>query len=83
MNILNWNIRGLNAPRNILRDLLIEHKVSIVALHETKKKMILVLEFLSLFLLKLINEFGYISLVDQVASRLVVTKITFKYLILD
>jgi hypothetical protein len=36
--ILNWNVRGLNNParRQVVRDLVTEHKCSIVCLQETK-----------------------------------------------
>ena len=39
MNILNWNIRGMNAPRKrrILKDLLKDNHVDLVAIQETKK----------------------------------------------
>ena len=40
MNILNWNIRGLNAcrKRSILADLITQHSVDILAVQETKKE---------------------------------------------
>lgn len=40
MNILSWNIRGMNAPRKrqALHDLLQQYKVDIVAIQETKKE---------------------------------------------
>lgn len=39
MNVLNWNIRGLNAYRKkkILIDVLRDNKIDIVAIQETKK----------------------------------------------
>lgn len=39
MNILNWNIRGMNAcrKRSILADLIQQHSVDILAVQETKK----------------------------------------------
>ena len=39
MNILNWNCRGLNSIRKryILHDLIIDHKVDLLAVQETKK----------------------------------------------
>lgn len=39
MNILNWNCRGLNSTRtrHILRDLISDNKIDIVAIQETKK----------------------------------------------
>lgn len=40
MNILSWNIRGLNAcrKRSILADLIKQHSVDILAIQETKKE---------------------------------------------
>lgn len=40
MKVLNWNARGLNAPskRRILRDLILEHHIDIIAIQETKKE---------------------------------------------
>lgn len=39
MKILNWNARGLNAPkkRRILKDMIITHKIDIIVIQETKK----------------------------------------------
>lgn len=39
MKVLNWNARGLNAPkkRRILRDMILEHKIDIIVIQETKK----------------------------------------------
>lgn len=41
MNILNWNIIGLNAYRkkHILIDMLKDYKIDIIVLQETKKKL--------------------------------------------
>ena len=40
MNILNWNIRGINAcrTRSILSDLIKQHSVDVVAIQETKRE---------------------------------------------
>lgn len=40
MNILNWNVRGLNSSRSrqLLRDLLIDNRIDVVAIQETKKE---------------------------------------------
>lgn len=40
MNILNWNVRGLNSSRSrqLLRDLLVDNKIDVVAIQETKKE---------------------------------------------
>ena len=38
MNILNWNIRGMNSPRKrqALSDYIVQYKVDIIAIQETK-----------------------------------------------
>lgn len=40
MRILNWNARGLNAPkkRKILKDLIIDNSIDLIAIQETKKE---------------------------------------------
>lgn len=40
LNILNWNVRGINSSRKraILKDLLVQHKIDIVLLQETKRE---------------------------------------------
>ena len=40
MNILNWNIRGMNSPRKrlALADFLQKYQIDLVAIQETKKE---------------------------------------------
>ena len=40
MRVLNWNARGLNAPkkRRILRDLILDNSIDLIAIQETKKE---------------------------------------------
>ena len=40
MNFLNWNARGLNSykKRQILHDILVDHRIDILAIQETKKE---------------------------------------------
>lgn len=40
INILNWNCRGINSSRtrHLLKDLIIDNKVDLVAIQETKKE---------------------------------------------
>ena len=40
MKVLNWNARGLNAPkkRRILRDLINDNSIDLIAIQETKKE---------------------------------------------
>lgn len=40
MNILNWNVRGIDAPRKrqILEDLISKHHIDLIAIQETKKE---------------------------------------------
>lgn len=40
MKVLNWNIRGLNAPkkRRALRDIISSNKIDVIAIQETKKE---------------------------------------------
>lgn len=40
MNILTWNIRGMNAPRkrHILHDMILHNNIDMVAIQETKKE---------------------------------------------
>lgn len=40
MRVLNWNARGLNAPkkRRILKDLILDNSIDLIAIQETKKE---------------------------------------------
>lgn len=40
MNILNWNIRGMNSfrKRHALRDYITKHQIDMIAIQETKKE---------------------------------------------
>jgi exonuclease III len=40
MNVLCWNIRGMNShhKRNILHDLVVDNKIDLLAVQETKKQ---------------------------------------------
>jgi exonuclease III len=39
MNIINWNVRGLEKSKRtrLVRDILLEHKINLVGLQEIKK----------------------------------------------
>lgn len=39
MNFLNWNARGINSSkkRQILHDIIVDHKIDIIAIQETKR----------------------------------------------